>query len=314
MAASRQSFAAMAGHHGLWPRPAAPGCASGPRIRSLPHGVGSAPAAVQARCARHRRRQFGTPSPKLTHAGGHLPIIAAITEPKPGHWPHRFQLTLTARAGGRLEPPQLRNDDDPSAFATALHAYLRLAIRHADPRLAADGGEQAAPGSSHPGDRGRPLPSTQARDVAVLVRTSRSLDDPVLGPLLISARASRSGVWNPGPETRLGDVQRCGTGFVCIEPAACSRSFSGSRRGFHPQPPTDPDVNLSFIRLVSSSLRASVPQLPVTNRPGARFHPQPVTRSFSCFQPFVLPPRQAHEMAVHALADGDHRARVKHVK
>ena len=144
-------------------------------------------------------------------------------------WPHRFQLTLTARAGGdRLKTTlSVRNNDDVEwAFAAALHTYLRLGdpgtlIRGLGGRTAENNAAAgrltmlAAPGA--------PLPATQARDVAVLaVEEPLLLDDPVLGPLLISAEGFPDRVvWNPGPGHGLGDVpEGAERDFVCIEPAA----------------------------------------------------------------------------------------------
>jgi glucose-6-phosphate 1-epimerase len=144
-------------------------------------------------------------------------------------WPHRFQLTLTARAGGdRLETTlSVRNDDDTEwAFAAALHAYLRLG----DPGTLIRGfGGRTAENNAAPGQLtmlatiGAPLPATQARDVAVPgADEPLVLDDPALGPLLISAEGFPDRVvWNPGPRHGLGDVpEGAERDFVCIEPAA----------------------------------------------------------------------------------------------
>jgi glucose-6-phosphate 1-epimerase len=144
-------------------------------------------------------------------------------------WPHRFQLTLTARAGGDLLETTLsvRNDDDAEwAFAAALHAYLRLG----DPGTLIRGlGGRTAENNAAPGQLttlatvGAPLPATQARDVGVLGADGPLvLDDPVLGPLLISAEGFPDRVvWNPGPRHGLGDVpEGAERNFVCIEPAA----------------------------------------------------------------------------------------------
>jgi glucose-6-phosphate 1-epimerase len=144
-------------------------------------------------------------------------------------WPHRFRLTLGARAGGdRLEITLgVRNDDDVEwSFAAALHAYLRLGdpgslIRGLGGRTAEN---NAAPGQlTTLGTTRTALPATEPRDLAVPdVDEPLLLDDPVLGPLLISAEGFPDRVvWNPGPRHSLGDVPAgAEREFVCIEPAA----------------------------------------------------------------------------------------------
>jgi glucose-6-phosphate 1-epimerase len=144
-------------------------------------------------------------------------------------WPHRFRLTLSARAGGdRLEIGlSVRNDDDAEwAFAAALHTYLALGdpgalIRGLGGRTAED---NTAPGRlTTLGAAGAPLTATQARDVAVPdVDEPLLLDDPVLGPLVIRAAGFPDRVvWNPGPGHGLTDVpEGAEAEFVCIEPAA----------------------------------------------------------------------------------------------
>jgi glucose-6-phosphate 1-epimerase len=144
-------------------------------------------------------------------------------------WPHRFRLTLSARAGGdRLEITLgVRNDDDVEwSFAAALHAYLRLG----DPGSLIHGlGGRTAENNAAPGQlttlgtTGTGLPATEPRDVAVpAVDEPLLLDDPVLGPLEISAEGFPDRViWNPGPGQTLGDVPAgAEREFVCIEPAA----------------------------------------------------------------------------------------------
>jgi glucose-6-phosphate 1-epimerase len=51
-----------------------------------------------------------------------------------------------------------------------------------------------------------------------------TLDDPVFGPLTITADGFADRVvWNPGPDAVLGDVPPGGAvGFVCVEPAQLS--------------------------------------------------------------------------------------------
>ncbi len=89
----------------------------------------------------------------------------------------------------------------------------------------------------------------------------------------------------------------------------------GSRRESHPPAPTDPDVNTLGS---SGSCRPVVRSC--TAAPSARTgrgpFPDPCSHALpvclAAFQPLVLPPRPAHEMAIHALANRDHRARVEH--
>src|SRR5664280_1876859 len=82
----------------------------------------------------------------------------------------------------------------------------------------------------------------------------------------------------------------------------------------HPPALTDPNVNLSVhsARAVQSSGR--VPQRPVREQIGRPLPDpaQPCPRPFlAAFQPLVLPPRPAHQMAIHTLAQWDHRGRVE---
>jgi glucose-6-phosphate 1-epimerase len=143
-------------------------------------------------------------------------------------WPHRFELTLTARAeGDRLETTlAVRNTDaEEWAFTAALHTYLMLA----DPEAlihglgGRQGEDNAAAGRAISLDPpGAGLRATDTRDVAVpTVDQPLILADPVLGSLAVTAAGFADRVlWNPGPGHGLGDVpEGAERNFVCIESA-----------------------------------------------------------------------------------------------
>ncbi len=67
-----------------------------------------------------------------------------------------------------------------------------------------------------------PLLAVDRRDIAVRDVTGPvTLDDPVLGPLTLTADGFADRVmWNPGPDAALADVPPgSAAGFVCIESA-----------------------------------------------------------------------------------------------
>ena len=67
-----------------------------------------------------------------------------------------------------------------------------------------------------------PLVAVERRDIAVRdVAGPVTLDDPVLGPLTLTADGFADRVvWNPGADAALPDVPSGGAaGFVCLEPA-----------------------------------------------------------------------------------------------
>jgi glucose-6-phosphate 1-epimerase len=143
-------------------------------------------------------------------------------------WPHRFELTLTARAeGDRLQTTlTVRNTDEQEwAFTAALHTYLALGdpdalIHGIDGRQGEDnaaGGRKITLGAPGTG-----LRATDTRDIAVPdVDQPLTLADPVLGSLAVTAEGFPDRVlWNPGPGHGLGDVPAgAERGFVCIESA-----------------------------------------------------------------------------------------------
>jgi glucose-6-phosphate 1-epimerase len=141
-------------------------------------------------------------------------------------WPHAFALTLTASAtGDRLDTVlEVHNPGDaPFTFTAALHGYLALGGPEAT--VNGLGGHRAE--DNEQGNRvvtvpDGPLLAVEQRDIAVRDATAPvTLDDPVLGPLTLTADGFDSRVlWNPGPDAGLGDVPPGGAaGFVCIEPA-----------------------------------------------------------------------------------------------
>jgi len=143
-------------------------------------------------------------------------------------WPHRFELSLTARAeGDRLDLTlTVKNTDDVEwAFTAALHTYLALGdpgaqIHGLGGRIAEDNAAAGAPTTLGPA--GAALRAVTPRDVAVLgVSEPLTLDDAGLGPLVLSAEGFNDRViWNPGPEHGLADVPDGGErNFVCIEAA-----------------------------------------------------------------------------------------------
>ena len=144
-------------------------------------------------------------------------------------WPQRFQLSLTARAAGNELTVTLtvtNSGEVAWTFAAALHSYLALG----DPAATIHGlGGRTAQNNAAAGQPvtlgspGEALPATQARDVAVLAAPDPLLlDDPVLGPLRITAAGFPDRVvWNPGPGHGLSDVpDGAERDFVCVEPAA----------------------------------------------------------------------------------------------
>ncbi len=142
-------------------------------------------------------------------------------------WPHRFALTLTARAqGDTLELVlQVRNAGHaPFSFAAALHTYLRVSDAAAARvcGLAGMPAEQnAAPGPREPLPP-EPLAALGPRDVAVRGTTGPvRLDDPALGSLEVRTEGFEDLVlWNPGSDHGLADVPDGGAAqFVCLEPA-----------------------------------------------------------------------------------------------
>jgi hypothetical protein len=95
------------------------------------------------------------------------------------------------------------------------HAFLDASGRIAEDN--ADAGRATSLGPT-----GTSLRATTSRDIAVMgAREPLVLDDPVLGPLEISAEGfSDRVVWNPGPGHGLADVPEGGErDFVCIEAA-----------------------------------------------------------------------------------------------
>jgi glucose-6-phosphate 1-epimerase len=144
-------------------------------------------------------------------------------------WPHRFELTLTARAAAdTLEIGlSVRNTGDEEwSFMAALHSYLALG----DPEATIEGlggrtgQDNANSGAAlRLGTDGERLRATQARDVAIEgVDQALNLDDPELGQLIITAEGFPDRVvWNPGSGHGLSDVPDGDEKyFVCIEPAA----------------------------------------------------------------------------------------------
>jgi glucose-6-phosphate 1-epimerase len=143
-------------------------------------------------------------------------------------WPHRFELTLTARAeGSRLDTTlTVRNTGDVEwAFTAALHTYLALGdpdalIHGLGGRTAEDNAAAGQPTTL--GAAGAALRATTPRDVAVPgVSEPLTLADAVLGPLVLTATGFGDRVvWNPGPGHGLADVpDGAEQSFVCIEAA-----------------------------------------------------------------------------------------------
>jgi D-hexose-6-phosphate mutarotase len=184
---------------------------------------------LEPRLDEHGRDEHGRDDPELLDDGIFWRATLSDDEATRAIWPHHFRLTLSARAAGnRLEVTLgVRNEDDVEwSFAAALHTYLALG----DPDCLIHGlGGRTAENNAEPGRIltlgavGSQLPATQARDVAALAAPEPlRLDDPVFGPLLISADGFPDRVvWNPGPGHGLADVPAgAERNFVCIEPAA----------------------------------------------------------------------------------------------
>jgi glucose-6-phosphate 1-epimerase len=141
-------------------------------------------------------------------------------------WPHRFELTLRARAFRAaldLELEVRNSGEDGFSFTAALHSYLTVGPDGAWVHgLAGLGAEDNAAGGARLSVPAEPLAALQPRDLAVRHAPGPvRLDDPVLGPLAISATGFTDVVvWNPGPGHGLADVPDGGErGFVCVEPA-----------------------------------------------------------------------------------------------
>ena len=161
-------------------------------------------------------------------------------------WPHAFALTLTATAAGdRLDTDLTVHNpgDAPFTFTAALHGYLALgdgalgdgalgdgalgdgALGGPDATVHGLGGHRAE--DNEQGNRvvtvpDGPLVAVEQRDIAVRDVTGPvTLDDPVLGPLTLTADGFADRVlWNPGPDAALGDVPPGGAAaFVCVEAA-----------------------------------------------------------------------------------------------
>ena len=140
-------------------------------------------------------------------------------------WPHAFALTLTASAAAdRLDTELAVHNpgDAPFTFTAALHGYLALGGPEATVHgLGGHRAEDNQDGHVLTVPDG-PLVAVEQRDIAVRdVGGPVTLDDPVLGPLTLTADGFADRVlWNPGPDHGLGDVPPGGAaGFVCIEPA-----------------------------------------------------------------------------------------------
>jgi len=142
-------------------------------------------------------------------------------------WPHRFALTLTARALGADLDLHLvaRNDGDvPFTATAALHAYL--AVDAASAVVEGLGGLQAEDNGAGGAVRTLPPGALPARGpVDLAVRGSCgpvTVDDGRGGRLLVHGPAGVDSivVWNPGEPHGLADVPPDGAqGFVCVEPA-----------------------------------------------------------------------------------------------
>ena len=88
-----------------------------------------------------------------------------------------------------------------------------------------------------------------------------------------------------------------------------------SRRESHPPAPTDPDVNLSIHPARAIQSPGRVAQLPVRKQAGHPFPDttQPFPRtSVTAFQPFVLPSRPVHQVAINTPAHRNHHAWIEH--
>lgn len=141
-------------------------------------------------------------------------------------WPHRFELTLRARAFASaldLELEVRNAGDDGFTFTAALHSYLTVGAQGARVHgLAGFRAEDNAAGGALLTVPAEPLEALRPRDIAVRHAPGPvRLDDPVLGPLAVSATGFTDlVVWNPGPGHGLADVPAgAERGFVCVEPA-----------------------------------------------------------------------------------------------
>jgi glucose-6-phosphate 1-epimerase len=144
-------------------------------------------------------------------------------------WPHRFRLTLAARAAGAELDIRLtvRNESpDVAEFTGALHPYLRVGdvARVTVSGLAGCPAEDNLTGATRTVPAG-PFAFRGPVDLAVRdVPGPVVVDDPVLGRLtgLAAGFPDRVG-WNPGAGRAPGDVHPGGEAeFVCVEPAAVS--------------------------------------------------------------------------------------------
>ena len=156
--------------------------------------------------ARDRAWQFRVAggSPEVSHAGMDLVDDTATR----AVWPHRFRLALEVMAHPTALDLTLtvRNDGDEwFDFTAALHSYL--AVGDGGARIL---GLEGRPAEDNAAGRaavtlpGEPLDALDRRDVAVRGVTSPVvLDDPVLGPLTVTATGFADVVvWNPGPGSR----------------------------------------------------------------------------------------------------------------
>jgi glucose-6-phosphate 1-epimerase len=143
-------------------------------------------------------------------------------------WPHVFELVITARAEGQTLDLELtaRNPGEvPWSFTAALHNYFTVGdpatqILGLGGRAASDNAAGGAP--LRLGAPGEPLRALEPRDISIDQASGPvTLDDPELGPLLVTANGFPDRVvWNPGPGHGLSDVpEGAESGFVCIEPA-----------------------------------------------------------------------------------------------
>jgi hypothetical protein len=92
-------------------------------------------------------------------------------------------------------------------------------------------------------------------------------------------------------------------------------ALPGSGQGSHLPAPTDPDVNLSIHPARAIQLPGRVAQLPVRKQAGHPFPDttQPCSRtSVTAFQPFVLPSRPVHQVAINTPAQRNHHAWIEH--
>jgi glucose-6-phosphate 1-epimerase len=212
------------GRERLWLSPLAR-CGPGKAIRGgipviFPQFAGRGPLPKHG-LARDREWRLGPPP----RAGAWQAVLGDDTATR-AIWPHAFELTLTATAAGdRLELVLgVHNPGDgPFSFTAALHGYLVLGAPTATVHgLGGSVAEDNEQGGRLMTVEPRPLVATDQRDIAVRdVTAPVVLQDPVLGPLLLTAEGFADRViWNPGPDAALDDVPPGGAaGFVCIEAA-----------------------------------------------------------------------------------------------